>query len=189
MKRGQAVKPLKKKDIQKIFKLLEDDNNIIILGIVKFALNTGLRISDVLLLKFEDLQTTVLTEKKTNKTKNIIYNSSCKNVIKKLSEYYQKNKNSNYNTGYLFKSSINADKPISYQGVNYHIVQLRKKLKINYPMNTHSFRKTWARAVYYKYNDLVLVMKLLNHTDPQVTLRYIGIEEEEMIKVYSEIFF
>lgn len=56
-------------------------------------------------------------------------------------------------------------------------------------MNTHSFRKTWARAVYYKYNDLVLVMKLLNHTDPQVTLRYIGIEEDEMIKVYSQILF
>ena len=89
----------------------------------------------------------------------------------------------------MFKSSVDPNKPISYQGVNYHIKTLRTNLKINYPMNTHSFRKTWARTVYYKYNDLVLVMKLLNHSNPKVTLRYIGIEEEEIQKVYSEIVF
>lgn len=189
MKKGQAVKPLKKNDVKKILIFLEENENIILWGIVKFALNTGLRISDILLLKFEDITSTVLIEKKTHKTKNILFNSSCKKVLEKLSEYYKEINNKNYNTGYLFKSSINPNNPISYQGVNYHIVKLRKILKINYPMNTHSFRKTWARTVYYKYNDLVLVMKLLNHTDPQVTLRYIGIEEDEMKKVYSEILF
>ena len=189
MKKGQAVKPLKKSDVKKILNFLEGNKNIILWGIVKFALNTGLRISDILLLKFEDITTTVLTEKKTHKTKNIIFNSSCEKVIKKLTEYYKEINDKNYNTGYLFKSSINPNNPISYQGVNYHIVKIRKILKINYPMNTHSFRKTWARTVYYKYNDLVLVMKLLNHTDPQVTLRYIGVEEDEMKKVYSEILF
>lgn len=189
MKRGQAVKPLKKNDIEKIFTLLEKNENIVMLGIVKFALNTGLRISDILLLKFENIESTALKEKKTKKTKNIIYNSSCEEIIKKLIEYYKKRYNDNFNSGYLFKSSINPNKPISYQGVNYHIKNLRTKLKINYPMNTHSFRKTWARTVYYKYNDLVLVMKLLNHSNPKVTLRYIGIEEEEIKKVYSEILF
>lgn len=189
MKKGQAVKPLKKNDIEKIFKLLEKNENIVMLGVIKFALNTGLRISDILLLKFENMEITYLTEKKTKKTKGIIYNSSCKDITKRLTEYYKKKYNNNFNSGYLFKSSVDPNKPISYQGVNYHIKTLRTKLKINYPMNTHSFRKTWARTVYYKYNDLVLVMKLLNHSNPKVTLRYIGIEEEEIQKVYSEIVF
>lgn len=189
MKKGQTVKPLKKNDIENIFKLLEKNENIVMLGIIKFALNTGLRISDILLLKFENIEVTYLTEKKTKKTKGIIYNSSCKDITKRLAEYYKKKYNNNFNSGYLFKSSVNPNKPISYQGVNYHIKTLRTKLKINYPMNTHSFRKTWAKTVYYKYNDLVLVMKLLNHSNPKVTLRYIGIEEEEIKKVYSEIIF
>lgn len=190
MKKGQAVKTLKKSDVKKIISYLEkEEEMVVILGVVKFCLNTGLRISDILLLKFENIENTALKEKKTKKTKNIIYNSSCKEITKKLAEYYKKKYIPNFNSGYLFKSSINPNKPISYQGVNYHIAKLRKKLKINYPMNTHSFRKTWARTVYYKYNDLVLVMKLLNHSNPKVTLRYIGIEEEEIKKVYSEILF
>ena len=189
MIKGQSVKPLKKGDVEKIFKLLEEEENIIMLGIVKFALNTGLRISDILLLKFENIENSFIIEKKTKKSKNIIYNSSCKKITKRLAEFYKKRYFYNYNTGYLFKSSVNPNKPISYQGVNYHIKALRIKLKIDYPMNTHSFRKTWARTVYYKYNDLVLVMKLLNHSNPKVTLRYIGIEEEEIKKVYSEVLF
>lgn len=188
-KKGQAVKPLKKSDVKKIFRFLEKEKNIIMLSIIKIALNTGLRISDILLLKFEDISTTVLTEKKTQKTKNIIFNSECKKVVDNLIEHYKRNEIQNYDKDFLFKSSKNLNNPISYQGVNYHIIKIREALNINYPMNTHSFRKTWARAVYSKYNDLVLVMKLLNHSNPRVTLRYIGIEEEEFIKVYSEILF
>lgn len=91
MKKGQAVKPLKKNDIENIFKLLEKNENIVMLGVIKFALNTGLRISDILLLKFENMESTFLTEKKTKKTKGIIYNSSCKDITKRLTEYYKKN--------------------------------------------------------------------------------------------------
>lgn len=69
MKKGQAVKPLRKNDIKKILNFLEEDENIILWGIVKFALNTGLRISDILLLKFEDINATVLTEKRHIKQK------------------------------------------------------------------------------------------------------------------------
>lgn len=69
MKKGQTVKPLKKNDIEKIFNLLEKNENIVMLGIVKFALNTGLRISDLLQLKFENIENTSLTEKKLKKLK------------------------------------------------------------------------------------------------------------------------
>lgn len=68
--------------------------------------------------------------------------------------------------------------------------QIREDLNIEYPFNTHSFRKTWARTVYFQFNnDLALVMKALNHTNPAVTLRYIGIDNDDLNKVYTDIIF
>ena len=69
--RGQSVKYLQKKDVKKVIRYLEKENKVVILGVVKFSLNTGLRISDVLKLKFEDLESEFLKEKKTKKIKKI----------------------------------------------------------------------------------------------------------------------
>ena len=46
--RGQSVKYLQKKDVKRIIRYLEKENKVVILGIVKFSLNTGLRMSEVL---------------------------------------------------------------------------------------------------------------------------------------------
>lgn len=188
--KGQSVKYLQKKDVRRIIKYLEKENKVVILGIVKFSLNTGLRISDVLKLKFEDLESDFLKEKKTKKIKNIFFNHECKVSLEKLKKYYLKKGFENYNSGYLFKSLTKKNSPISYQGVNFYIKKLKKELCINYPFNTHSFRKTWARTVYHKYDkDIGLVMKLLNHSNPSVTLRYIGIDEDVISKVYDNVSF
>lgn len=188
--RGQSVKYLQKKDVKRIIRYLEKKNKVVILGIVKFSLNTGLRISDVLKLKFEDLESEFLKEKKTKKIKKIFFNNECRVSLEKLKQYYLKKGFKNYNTGYLFKSFKKNNKPISYQGVNFYIKKLKEELNINYPFNTHSFRKTWARTVYNKYDkDIGLVMKLLNHSNPTITLRYIGIEEDVISKVYDDVSF
>ncbi len=188
--RGQSVKYLQKKDVKRIIRYLEKENKVVILGIVKFSLNTGLRISDVLKLKFEDLESEFLKEKKTKKIKKIFFNNECRVSLEKLKQYYLKKGFKNYNTGYLFKSFKKNNKPISYQGVNFYIKKLKEELNINYPFNTHSFRKTWARTVYNKYDkDIGLVMKLLNHSNPTITLRYIGIEEDVISKVYDDVSF
>lgn len=113
----------------------------------------------------------------------------CKKYVEILKKYYLQKGITNYNKGFLFKSIKNNkfDKPITYQGVNFYINLLKKDLNITYAFNTHSFRKTWARSVYTQYNDLALVMKLLNHSSPAITLRYIGIDEDKMSEVYKTI--
>ena len=73
-RKGQNVVPVKDEDIQNIFSYLEEKQNIVILAVIKFALNTGLRISDVLKLKFEDLKFNSIIEKKTKKRKRILFN-------------------------------------------------------------------------------------------------------------------
>lgn len=64
--------------------------------------------------------------------------------------------------------------------------KLKKSLNINYPINSHSLRKTWGYTVYKKTKDIGLVMKALNHSNPIVTLKYIGIEEEDIKEIFKK---
>ena len=53
-------------------------------------------------------------------------------------------------------------------------------------VSTHSFRKYFATDIYRANgNDLALVSKLLQHSSPSITRRYIGISEESMEKAIA----
>lgn len=189
-KKGQKVNTLKTKDIQRIFEYLLSENYIVMYAIVKFALNTGLRISDILKLKFEDLNKNEVLEIKTQKNKFIFFNKECKETSILLAAYYKNLKIKNYKSDFLFKSLKNKNRQITYQGVNFYIKKIKKDLKIDYPVNTHSFRKTWAREVYFSSKkDIAMVMRMLNHSNPAITLRYIEVEDDCFKKIYSKIKF
>ena len=47
-------------------------------------------------------------------------------------------------------------------------------------IGTHSMRKTFGYWYYKNYNDIVGLMKILNHSSEAITKRYIGIEQEEL---------
>jgi len=49
-------------------------------------------------------------------------------------------------------------------------------------ISTHSFRKFYATEIYKQDNDIALVQRLLQHSSPAVTQRYIGIEPERIEK-------
>lgn len=190
MIKGQLVKYIPDKDVKKILNYFIENDLIVMFSISTVCLNTGLRISDVLKLKFKDLESTTLIEKKTKKNKDILFNSKCLESFELLKIYYKNKGFSCFDSGYIFKSLIRPKSAITYQGVNFRMKEMKKILNINYPINTHSFRKTWGRKIYYQFNkDLALVMKALNHTDPAVTLRYIGIDEDDLSKIYLNVKF
>lgn len=50
---------------------------------------------------------------------------------------------------------------------------------------SHSLRKTWAYQMRIRYGQPVeLIMKALGHSNPEETLRYVGILPEEVIDLY-----
>ena len=55
-------------------------------------------------------------------------------------------------------------------------------------IGTHTLRKTFGYHCYQKYDDVVLLQKIFNHSSPQITLRYIGIEQEDIDAVYREFY-
>lgn len=55
-------------------------------------------------------------------------------------------------------------------------------------IGTHTLRKTFGYHHYKKYNDIVLLQKIFNHSSPSVTLRYIGIEQYTIDESYMNIY-
>ena len=51
---------------------------------------------------------------------------------------------------------------------------------------THSMRKTLAYYIYKSTKNISLVMKMLNHQNPSVTLRYIGVDQDMIDSAYEE---
>lgn len=81
--KGQTVDPIKLKDVGRLFRFFEKEENIKIYTAVKIQLNTGLRISDVLEITFDEIDSGRLKEKKTQKYKKVKFNENCLQVIKK----------------------------------------------------------------------------------------------------------
>jgi integrase len=161
---------------------------------INIGLNTGLRVSDLLELKFEDLNDNRILriiEIKTQKIKLIKFNTICVNSFEILKKYYMKK--GIPAEEFLFKS-LNREfikkrifKKISYSGIKKYFTLLKNELKLEYPIGTHSLRKTFGKRIYENESDLGLVMKLLNHSSEGVTLRYIGIDDELIIKCYDNL--
>ena len=197
-KKGQEVRYINSNDIIRLKEYFRDNNKIIItIAITIFysfssfilfvsffiGLNTGLRISDILNLKFEDINKNraKIEEIKTGKSKVIYFNKVCMQSIKELKKYY-KSKKIKCNS-FLFKSSFNPNNSISYSAVIQYLRKAKLDLKIEYEIGTHSLRKTWGYAVYKKTKNIGLLMIAFNHSSPKITLRYIGIEEDDIANI------
>lgn len=64
-----------------------------------------------------------------------------------------------------------------------------KKLNIDY-LGTHTMRKTGAYRVYEQTNhNIALVMKLLNHSSEDMTLAYLGLDQETREHILDTINF
>ena len=53
-------------------------------------------------------------------------------------------------------------------------------------LGTHTMRKTFGYHYYKKTKDVATLMKMFNHSDPSITLKYIGIIQDEMNRARRE---
>ncbi|WP_427110920.1 tyrosine-type recombinase/integrase [Lysinibacillus xylanilyticus] len=169
------VQPIKnKRDIERMKQSLHGrDLLLFILGI-----NTNLRISDLLRLTREDIvdNAIVLVESKTGKTKRIHLGDNTLEQIKPLLP----------DTGTLFPSR-KGGKPISRQQAWRTLNAAAERAGLTIEFGTHSLRKTFAYHAYKQGVDLALLMRILNHSSQRETLRYIGIETEDITNVYDSV--
>jgi len=156
----------------------------------KFGLNTGLRISDILPVKVRDVYATsdrfrehfILKEKKTGKEKKIKLNEALKKEI----ENYMKTRNLTQED-YLFPSRKGGHIG-RIQG--YRILREAANAVCIENFGTHSLRKTWGYWTYKmsRYN-IGLIMDTFNHSSQRITLRYIGVNQDQKDELYSLVQF
>ena len=52
-------------------------------------------------------------------------------------------------------------------------------------IGTHTMRKTFGYHHYHKFKDVALLQEIFNHSSPQITLKYIGINQDEINRSYQ----
>jgi integrase len=170
---------------------LERDGNYKYCLLVAIGVFTGLRISDLLQLKFSDFENTdILTiqERKTGKTRRIKINNDLKVLVSRLKEKMQP-KDSNK----LIFLNRYGTKTIGTSWINVSLKQIFKKYDIHIEGNisSHMFRKTLGNRVLrlnnYSNESIIKLMELFNHSSPSLTRRYLGLREQEILDIYDSL--
>jgi len=155
----------------------------------KFGMNTALRISDILALKWDDIETNtlIIKEIKTGKKRPITLNTGALLALSEL-------KAINDRAIYLFQSEGNrakgVEKPYHYNYVYraFNEASYINGLSMPYKLGTHTMRKTFGYHQ-YKYNNASLahLMSVFGHSSEAITLRYIGITSEDIAETYNSM--
>ena len=153
---------------------------------------TACRASDVLKFRWVDVidkDETTVQEQKTGKARRIKFNRSVKEKLKELWELMgHPNK-----ALYIFQNPRTGE-PMTIQNINQRLKQFKYRYRLNIDhFSTHTFRKTFGRYVYdqngHSAESLILLNKILNHSNIQVTKAYIGITQDEINNIYDSIQF
>lgn len=171
----EPIKDLKK--LRKVEEILQKGNWRNLLLFV-MGINTGLRVSDILALNVEDVKDKdyiSIIEQKTGKRKSFPLNTK----VRKIVDYVTFRKNPKEP---LFCSSHKKrlDRTNAYRMIN----RVCKEAGIDTNIGTHTLRKTFGYHHYKKFKDVVILQKIFNHSSPQITLRYIGVEQDEINESY-----
>ena len=174
-----------------IRKLAKDDNYKMSL-LVALGCFTGIRISDILALRWNQIlgvDEFTIIEKKTGKQRTLRLNPQ---LQKHIQECYE----------HIKPIGVKAPILVSQKGTTFTIQAINRKLKDikkHYKVkiknfSCHSLRKTFGRQVYTMSGDsaeltLVKLMELFNHSSIAITKRYLGLRQEEILETYDVLSF
>lgn len=192
-----SAEPIKKaKDLSKFknyYKEIQPNPRnelLIILG-----LNTALRISDILELKWQDVYDFEwkeyrnhinIVEHKTGKTTHIYINRNVLESLHNYKGYLKKKKQTVEKDSFLFSHS-NKNEPISRVQAFRIIKKAVECCNISGVISCHSLRKTFGYHAWKQGASPVILVSVFNHSSYQVTKRYLGIEQEDKDKIFQKI--
>lgn len=154
--------------------------------IFDFGLNTALRINDLLSIKFCDidysrLQITIV-EMKTKKSRIITLNECAFQIVNNRLKLYPDHT-------WLFQvvSNRSKNKAVSSRSVARIFQEVGKCRHINLHLGTHSMRKTRGYFMRKNGSPIEEVSKMLNHSNPAVTMRYVGLDADVVASGFKNL--
>jgi integrase len=178
--------------VQLLIQKLERDGDWKFSLLFSIGTYTGLRISDILTLKWNDLldnDTLRVTEKKTKKDRKITIHPQLKEIITRIY-----NAQSGIDPNELIFLNRWGTGAFTTQYVNHKLKQIATTYKITKDasaIKSHSLRKSFGRRV-FENNDnseraLILLSDILNHSSIKTTKIYLGIRDKEIEDVYVNL--
>ena len=175
-------------DAMNLIRKLAKDGNYKMSLLIALGCFTGLRISDILALRWNQIlyaEKFTIIEKKTGKKRTLRLNPQLHQHVAECYEHIQ-------------PLGINAPILVSQKGtiftvqaINRILKEIKKKYRLKIKnFSCHSLRKTFGRQVYTMNGDnselaLVKLMELFNHSSVSITKRYLGLRQEEILQTYD----
>ena len=179
-------------DAMNLIRKLAKDENFKMSLLIALGCFTGLRISDILTLRWEQILITeefTIIEKKTGKKRVLRLNSQLQQHIQECYEHIKP---------ISVKSPILVSQKgtvFTIQRINVILKEIKRKYRLKVKnFSCHSLRKTFGRQVYNMNSEnselaLVKLMELFNHSSLAITKRYLGLRQEEILETYDVLSF
>ena len=164
-------------------------------ALIVLGLNTALRISDILQLKWRDIfnptkmrirEHLEIIEHKTGKTSIIALNDAVRQTFSAyydfifLHQEYQPQ-------FYLFQSRKGSNHPLSRSQAFRIIKEAAAASDLSPHISCHSLRKTFGYHAWRQGTPPALLMDIYNHSSYKITKRYLCIEQEERDEVFLKV--
>lgn len=159
---------------------------------IVMGMNTSLRISDILRLRWKEVYNfrkgaykkhVTLTEQKTGKINTVALNVA---IIEALELQRREEKYFEQDI-FLFKSRKGENQPITRVRAYTVIKEAVSELGLEDNISCHSLRKTFGYQAWKNGVPPALLMSIYNHSSYEITKRYLGISQDERDKVFLEM--
>jgi len=175
-----AVDPIREiKNIKAISKLTSGNPRDYLLFIM--GVNNGLRACDLIRLKAGQVRalkvgdTLTIKESKTGKDNILVVN---KTVFKALRNYLDKVQPDD--DDFIF-ASRKGNSHLQSQAVSKLVKKWTKAINLKGNYGAHTLRKTWGFIQRTEYSvGFEIICKRYNHSNPAITMRYLGIQDKEV---------
>ncbi|WP_418755268.1 tyrosine-type recombinase/integrase [Eubacterium ventriosum] len=161
-------------------------------AMVTLAINTSLRIGDLLRLKWGDVYNFKITqykehiaiiEQKTNKHNIIALNHEAKRAL----ELLRASLLSVSENDCIFKSRVGDNRPIGRICAFRIIKEAVNDLNLEGIISCHSLRKTFGYHAWKKGVPPALIMSIYNHSSIEITKRYLSIDQDDKDEVFLKM--
>lgn len=187
------TEPIKSiEDINRIKQFFLDNNRKRDYTLFTLGINTALRISDLLKLKWGQVydfnqqkfyKHIRIEEQKTKKKTIILLNENAYIALKILKASMVSARPEEF----IFKSKIGINRPIHRSRAYSIIKEAAIAQQVEGIISCHSMRKTFGYHAWKKGVPPALIMDIYNHSSLEITKRYLSISQEDKDSVYHKL--
>ena len=163
------------------------------------GINMGFRVSDLCRLQWKHIflpdsskfnlnDWNELTEEKTGKRRQVVINTAAQKAVSHYLQSLSRRPETLNQDEYVFWSNKKSEPHVQPKSMHRWIKEAALALSIPFNVGTHSMRKTFGYMLYNATNkNIGLVQHVLNHSSERMTLRYIGIDHENVRAAYNTV--